>query len=120
MQTSAAKAAAGVLGVFTAAELEADGVRSIPCVDLVENRDGTACNAPGYPILAHTRVRFVGQPVALVVAESAALAHDAAELVTVDYEPLPVVVDPRAGNAVKRTTALGRGAGQSVRRLGSR
>ena len=96
LQTSAAKAAAGVLGVFTAAELEADGVRSIPCVDLVENRDGTACNAPGYPILAHTRVRFVGQPVALVVAESAALARDAAELVTVDYEPLPVVVDPRA------------------------
>ena len=96
LETTTAEAAAGVLGVFTAADLAADGVRPMPCVDIVQNRDGTACNAPGYPILACERVRFVGQPVALVVAESVALAYDAAERVAVDYESLPVVVDPRA------------------------
>ena len=88
-----------MLGVFTAADLDADGVRPMPCVDLIENRDGTVCNAPGYPILARTRARFVGQPVVLVVAESAALARDAAEQVQVDYEPLPAVVEPRAAMA---------------------
>ena len=85
--------------MFTAVDLDADGVRPMPCVDIVENRDGTACNAPGYPILARARVRFVGQPVAVVVAESATLARDAAERVTVDYEPLASVVDPRAAMA---------------------
>ena len=100
LDTRAAEATVGVLGVFTAADLAADGVRSTPCVDVVENRDGTACNAPGYPILARTRARFVGQPVALVVARSAALARDAAERVAVDYEPLPAVVDPRAAMTV--------------------
>ena len=95
VEKSGAEEIPGVLGVFTATDLDADGVRSIPCIDVVENRDGTACNAPGYPVLASTRVRFVGQPVALVVAETAALARDAAEQVAVEYEPLPVVIHPR-------------------------
>ena len=99
LETTAAEAAPGVLGVFTASDLETDGVRPMPCVDVVENRDGTACNAPGYPVLARDRVRFVGQPVVLVVADSVALARDAAERVEVDYEPLPAVVDPRAAMA---------------------
>lgn len=96
LDTCAGEASAGVLGVFTAADLNADGVQSIPCVDVVNNRDGTSCNAPGYPTLAQDRVRFVGQPVVLVVAKSEALARDAAERIVVDYEPLPAVVNPRA------------------------
>ena len=94
-----AAAMPGVLGVFTAADLEADGVRPMPCVDLIENRDGTPCAGPPYPVLAVDRVRFVGQPVALVVAESLAQARDAAEAVEVAYEPLPAVVEPRAALA---------------------
>ena len=56
--------------------------------------DGVVADA-GHPVLAHERVRYVGEPIALVAAGSRAEAEDAAELVRVDYEPLPVVVDPR-------------------------
>ena len=50
------------------------------------------CSRPRYPVLAEDRVRWVGDPVAFVVAETTAQAHDAAELIEVDYEPLPAVV----------------------------
>ncbi|MBT5413919.1 MAG: xanthine dehydrogenase family protein, partial [Rhodospirillaceae bacterium] len=90
-----AMAMPGVLGVYAAADLAADGVRPMPCVDLISNRDGSPCAAPPYPVLAEGRVRFVGQPVALVVAESLDQARDAAEAVAVDYDPLPAIVDPR-------------------------
>ncbi len=93
---TAASAMPGVLGVFTAADLAADGVRPMPCIDLIANRDGSPCAAPPYPVLAEGRVRFVGQPVALVVAETLDRARDAAEAVAVEYDPLPALVDPRA------------------------
>jgi carbon-monoxide dehydrogenase large subunit len=96
IDSAAAAAMPGVLGVFTAADLAADGVRPMPCIDLIANRDGSPCSAPPYPVLAEGRVRFVGQPVALVVAETVDRARDAAETVAVDYDPIPAVVDPRA------------------------
>jgi carbon-monoxide dehydrogenase large subunit len=77
-----------VLGVFTGAEL---GLIDIP-------GDSTAVQAPDFarPHLASEKVRYVGEPVAVVAAVSAAAALDAADLVWVDYETLPAVVDPRA------------------------
>ena len=61
----------------------------------------TIAHAP-HPLLAVDEVRYVGQPVAAVVGETRALAEDAAERVEVDYEPLPAVVDPRAGAELAR------------------
>lgn len=90
---AAAAAAPGVLGVFTAADLEADGIGPIPCPVAMTNRDGTDIVKPPRPALARERVRHVGDPVAFVVAETADQARDAAELVVVEYEDLPCVVD---------------------------
>ena len=61
----------------------------------------TVADAP-HPLLAGEEVRYVGQPVAVVVAETRAEAEDAADRVEVDYEPLPPVLDPRAGAELAR------------------
>ncbi|HJU19067.1 MAG TPA: xanthine dehydrogenase family protein molybdopterin-binding subunit [Stellaceae bacterium] len=91
--TGAARAAPGVLGVFTIADLDADGVAEIPTQVDVPGKDGDKMFAPTRPVLAREVVRYVGNPVALVVAESAAAARDAAELIAVEYEELPAVTD---------------------------
>ena len=82
----------GVLAVFTGDDLAAAGVRPIPPVATLPNRDGTAQATPGRPALALGRVRHVGEPVALVVAETLAAAREAADLVQVDYDELPAVI----------------------------
>ncbi|HEU5298723.1 MAG TPA: xanthine dehydrogenase family protein molybdopterin-binding subunit, partial [bacterium] len=90
---SAARDVPGVLGVFTAADL---GNRLRPLqANAVEG--ATVVQVP-HPPLAAGRVRYVGEPVAVVVAETAEAAEDAAEHLTVGYEPLPAVVDPRAAS----------------------
>lgn len=99
VDASAACGLAGVLGVFTIADLDADGIGGIPCDFAVTNRDGTRMPLPERPVLARDRVRHVGEPVALVVAETLLAARDAAELVEVDYRPLDAVVDMRAALA---------------------
>jgi carbon-monoxide dehydrogenase large subunit len=81
----------GLVGVLTAEDL-AGRVRPFP----VQGVEGATVAPAGHPVLADGEVRYVGQPVALVVAESRALAEDAVELVEVGYEPLEAVVDPRA------------------------
>ena len=90
-------AAPGVLAVLTGADVRADGLATLPSMKdprLEMTRRG---GAPGYyppqPILANDRVRHVGEPVAMVVAETVAQALDAAERVAVEYAALPVVVD---------------------------
>lgn len=88
-----AKAAPGVLTVLTGADVAADGINPIPCKAKVTNRDGSSRKSFERPILATDQVHHVGDTVALVVAETAAQARDAAELVEVDYETLPSVVD---------------------------
>src|SRR5215472_2319884 len=93
IDTEAASSAPGVLAVFTGEDLARDGIGTIPCLSAVSNRDGSASVLPPHPAIARDRVRHVGDTVAMVVAESAAEARDAAELITVDYEPLPAVVD---------------------------
>ena len=86
IRTDAARALPGVVGVFTAADTS--GVGSVPCA--VQMPD---LKVPKHPVLATGRVHYVGEPVAVVVAEDLYTARDAAELVEVDYDPLPVVTD---------------------------
>ena len=100
----AAKRAPGVLGVYTAADLQAAGIGPIPSLTRTppfrfSNADGSELpDASQYP-LATDRVRYVGEPVALIVAETLAAARDAAELVEVDYRVLPAVVEVEAALA---------------------
>lgn len=93
IDTSKAMAAPGVLAVLTAADV---GGASIPCFVPITNRDGSKAPMPAHPILCRDKVRYVGDKVAFVVAETRAQARDAAELVEVDYEPLEAVVDTAA------------------------
>ncbi|HZC96671.1 MAG TPA: xanthine dehydrogenase family protein molybdopterin-binding subunit, partial [Bradyrhizobium sp.] len=93
IDAAAALSAPGVLAVFTGEDLARDGIGPIPCLSAVTNRDGSPSMLPPHPAIARGRVRHVGDTVAMVVAESAAEARDAAELITVDYEPLPASVD---------------------------
>src|ERR671919_625238 len=88
-----AKAAPGVLAVITGAEIEADGTNTLPCLIPMVNRDGSDGINPLRPVLCTDRVRHVGDHVAFVVAETLSQAKDAAELVAVEYESLPAVVD---------------------------
>src|SRR5881296_655645 len=89
---TAALKADGVIAGLTGDDLAADGVGNLPTDTTRKRRDGTAAFATPRPALARGRVRHVGDPIALVVAETREQAVDAAELVAVDYEPLPAVV----------------------------
>ena len=90
VDTSNAKAAKGVLAVFTGADTEG-ALKPMPCAWLIPNSD---LKVGVYPLIATEVVRYVGDIVAVVVAESSHQAYDALELVAVDYEPLPSVTDP--------------------------
>src|SRR2546421_6322754 len=92
---SAALKADGVLAVLTGNELAAAGVGNLPTDTTRKRRGGSAAFATPRPALARGRARHVGDPVALVVADTAVQAADAAEQVIVDYEPLPVVTGAR-------------------------
>ncbi len=83
----------GVLGIYTVADLKADGVGDIPCMAPTTNKDGSPCAMPPRPALAENKVRYVGDAIAVVVAETREQAIDAAENVWVDYEVLPAVVE---------------------------
>src|SRR5512143_2833245 len=86
-----AKAAPGVVAIFIGADLE--GVNGLPCGWLITGTDGKPMNEPPHPVLAQGKVRYVGDAVALVIAETPNQAKDAAELIAVDYEVLPAVVN---------------------------
>src|SRR5437660_10314977 len=91
VSTDKAKRAPGVIAVYTGADLAAAKVGGLPCGWLITDVKGQPMKEPPYPVLAQGKVRHVGERVAVVVAESAAQARDAAELVEVDYQPLPAV-----------------------------
>jgi len=99
IDTAAAKAMPGVLGVWTGADLAAAGYNPFTCGLPLKNRDGSPLLQTNRPALPTDKVRFVGDPVAFVVAETAAQARDAAEAVVTEIEPLPAVTD--AAEAVK-------------------
>ncbi len=93
VDTSKAKAAKGVIAVFTGDDVAAAKLGGLPCGWLITDVNGQPMKEPPYPVLAQGKVRFVGERVAVVVAETLAQARDAAEMVEMDYEPLPAVVD---------------------------
>ena len=88
-----ASRAPGVVAVLTGADMEADGINGLPCGWQVDFKNGDTMKEPAHPALAVGKVRHVGDAVAVVVAETREQAADAAELVEVDYEELPAVVD---------------------------
>src|SRR6188768_623967 len=88
---TAAKTAPGVLAVLTSADIKAAAYGDLPVPGGLKRRDGSPMYRPRYPILAEDRVRWIGDSVAFVVAETVAQALDAAEMITVDYEELPAV-----------------------------
>ena len=99
-----AKAAPGVVKIFTGADLAEAKVGGLPCGWLITSKDGTPMKEPPHPVLAQGKVRHVGDQVALVVADTYLQARDAAELIEVDYEELTPVIDittaESAGSAV--------------------
>ena len=97
ISTDAAKTMPGVLGVYAAADLSAYG--PLKCNMPLKSRDGSPIRYTPRPALAGDKVRFVGDPVVCVVAETVPQAKDAAEAVAIDIEPLPVVLTP--ADAVK-------------------
>lgn len=104
VDAGAALAMPGVLAVFTGADLEADGIGHVPALTRhpvygLRNADGSAMPDPPRHLLVRDKARHVGDPVAMVIAETEAAARDAAEAVQVDWQPLPAVVDPEAALA---------------------
>src|SRR6516165_4728547 len=91
VDTSAAVRAPGVVAVFTGTDYANDGIAMPKAAMPRKKRDGSPMFAPQRPALVVDRARYVGDPVAMVIAETLAQAKDAAERVVVDYEPLPSV-----------------------------
>jgi carbon-monoxide dehydrogenase large subunit len=94
IDTSVAKSMPGVLGVWNGTDLAAADYGPFTCALPLKNRDGTPLLQTNRTALMTDRVRYVGDPVAFVVAETLAQARDAAEAVEVDIDPLPAVTDP--------------------------
>jgi carbon-monoxide dehydrogenase large subunit len=89
----------GVLDIVTGADLVAAGWKGTPSTSFFKGVGGSSLRVPFRTGLAHGRVRFVGEPVALVVAETEHIAQDAAELIAIEYEDLPALVEARDGIA---------------------
>jgi aerobic carbon-monoxide dehydrogenase large subunit len=94
IETKAAAAMPGVLAVLDGAELAADKIGNLICGWMITSKDGSPMKMAPHPAIAHGKANYVGDPVAVVVAETLAHAKDAAEKVKVDYEVLPPVSDP--------------------------
>jgi len=95
VDTAAALAAPGVVAVYTGADMQADGVGGLPCGWGVKNKDGSPMAEPAHPVLAIGKVRHVGDPIAVVIADTRQHAKDAAELLAIDFEPLPGIAHVR-------------------------
>ncbi|MBV9889265.1 MAG: xanthine dehydrogenase family protein molybdopterin-binding subunit, partial [Rhizobacter sp.] len=104
IDTAAAKKSPGVVDIVTGADLADAKVGGLPCGWLIHSKDGSPMKEPPHPVLAQGKVRHVGDQVALVVAETLLQAKDAAELVVVDYEELPAVID--VASADRATTSV--------------
>jgi carbon-monoxide dehydrogenase large subunit len=96
LDASAARAAPGVIAVYTGADLVAAGLKPIMPPQMFPRPDGSPTAGPPRHLLAVDRVRFVGEPVVAIVAATLNAGRDAAELVAIDYETLPAVVDMHA------------------------
>ena len=96
---AAARGLPGVLAVYTAADLQKGGIGPLPARQVMNNRDGTPMLQPVRHALATGKVRYVGEAIAAVIAETVAQAKDAAEAAEVDIEALPAVTEPSAATA---------------------
>jgi carbon-monoxide dehydrogenase large subunit len=92
VDTSAAQSMPGVVAVLTGKQVAEDELGTLPCGWMIHSKDGSEMKQPPHPVMAATKVNYVGEPVALVVADSFNEAKNAAELVSVEYEELPAVV----------------------------
>jgi carbon-monoxide dehydrogenase large subunit len=92
IDTSEAEAAAGVISVLTGSDYQESGLGTLMCGWMIHSTDGSPMKTGVHPPLAVDKVRHVGDPVAVVIAGSKQAARDAAELVIVDYEDLPVIM----------------------------
>jgi carbon-monoxide dehydrogenase large subunit len=96
IDTAEAAQMPGVLGVYTGPDLTAAGMKNMPLGMAVPTADGSPTHRPSCPVLTSDKVRYVGDPIAIVVAETAVQAKDAAEAVFVDIDPLPAVTSCKA------------------------
>lgn len=94
IDTQEAAEAPGVIAIFTGEDMQADGVGGLPCGWQINDVSGEPMKEPPHPPLALGKVRYVGDHVAVVIAETANAAHDAAELIEVEYDMLDAVVSP--------------------------
>ena len=99
IDTDKAAAMPGVLAILTGRDLEAAGIGPMPVSVGQKHRDGGPARVPTQPVMTTDKVRFVGDPVAIVVAETAQQARDAAVAVAPDIDPLPAVTEARAAAA---------------------
>jgi carbon-monoxide dehydrogenase large subunit len=93
IDTAKSKQAPRVVAVFTGEDAANAKINGLPCGWLITDVDGQPMKEPAHPVLAQGKVRYVGDHVAVVIAETYFQAKDAAERVEVDYETLPAVVD---------------------------
>jgi carbon-monoxide dehydrogenase large subunit len=99
IDSSAAAKAPGVVAVFTGADMAAENIGGLPCGWQIHNKDGSPMAEPPHPVIAIGKVRHVGDPVAVVIAETKQQAKDAAELLSIDYTDLPGVATMAAALA---------------------
>ncbi len=91
IDSSAAARAPGVAAVFTGADMAAESIGGLPCGWQIHNKDGSPMAEPPHPVMAVGKVRHVGDPVAVVIADTRQHAKDAAELLAIDYTDLSAV-----------------------------
>jgi carbon-monoxide dehydrogenase large subunit len=99
VETAAAAALPGVLAILTGSDLAADRIGNLICGWMIHSKDGSPMKMAPHPALTRGKVCFVGDPVAVVIAETLSEARDAAEAVRVDYEVLSAVVDAAKAQA---------------------
>ena len=104
IDSSVAARATGVAAIYTGVDMAAEGIGGLPCGWLIHSKDGSPMHEPPHPVLATDRVRHVGDPVAVVIADTLAHARDAAELVDINYAVEPAVTD--VAEALKPTAPL--------------
>src|SRR5260370_906279 len=109
IDAAAASKMPGVVAVLTGADLAADKLGNLICGWMIHSKDGSAMKMAPHPALAQTKACHVGDPVAVVIAETLAQAKDAAEKVKVDYEVLPAAAsDPRSSSIPRKSWRCGR------------
>ena len=92
IEVEEALSAPGVIAVLTGADVTADGLGGLPCGWMIHSKDGSEMKQPHHPVLADKRVHYLGEPVAMVIADTALEAKNAAELVVIDWAEKQAVV----------------------------